>query len=95
MLTRRHLLLTTAVTSAFGLSAARAVALSTEPMAAEDLRAMRLACGGALSHAELVAEARLFLDGQVQAGERAADYSETIRCPLCACSLQVVPEIRF
>ena len=95
MLTRRNLLLTTAVTSVFGLSAARAVALSAEPLAADDLRAMRLACGGALSHAELVAEARLYLDSQVQAGERSADYSETILCPLCACSLQVVPEFRF
>lgn len=96
MMTRRQILLASAtMVPAASLGVVPALALSTEPMAPADARAMALACGAAASHAELVAEARLLLDGEVKQGLLPANYDTTIVCPFCRCSLKVAPEIAF
>jgi hypothetical protein len=96
MLTRRQMLLASATTvSAAGIGIVPALALSTEPMPPADAQAMALACGAAASHAELVAEARLMLDGEVKQGLLPANYDTTIVCPFCRCSLKVAPDVAF
>lgn len=96
MLSRRSILLGAAAGSALlGLNVMRAAALSTEPMAPDDLKALALACDGVASHAQLVTNARLMLDDEIKRGVKPASASETVVCPLCHCSLQVLPDIGF
>lgn len=95
MLTRRHFLLASAALAP-GLAAAPALAISTEPMPAGDIEALNLACSNAApSHEQLVAETRQMLDGEVKLGLRPANYDTIVTCPLCHCSLRVVPDITF
>lgn len=91
MLTRRYLLKASAALAA-GCTAAPAFALTEEPMPAADIEALNLACSNARdAHAALISEARLLLEGEVKLGKRAADYDTTVICPLCHCSLRVLP----
>lgn len=96
MLSRRAILLgAAAMTSVAGLSVARAWALSSEPLAPEDLRALSLACGSRSSHTQLLADARLMLDDAIKRGVKPANATETVVCPLCHCAFQVSPDISF
>lgn len=91
MLTRRYLLQASAALAA-GAAATPAFALSEEPMPSADIEALNLACSNSLdAHAALVSEARFLLEGEVRQGKRAANYDTTIICPLCHCSLRVMP----
>lgn len=94
MLSRRGILLgAAAATSLLGFGAVRAVALSTEPMAPSDLKALSLACNNLSSHTQLIADARLLLDGEIKRGAKPANYTETVVCPFCRCAFQVSPDI--
>jgi hypothetical protein len=96
MLSRRAILLGAgAMTSVAGLSVVRAWALSREPLAPEDIKALSLACGSPSSHTQLLADARLMLDDAIKRGVKPANATETIVCPLCRCSFQVSPDISF
>jgi len=95
MLSRRGILLGAATTSLLGLGAVRAVALSTEPMAPSDLKALSLACSNLASHTQLIADARLMLDDEIKRGAKPANYTETVVCPFCRCAFQVSPDVSF
>lgn len=96
MLSRRSILLgAVATTSLLGLGAVRAIALSTEPMAPADLKAMSLACSNLSSHTQLVDDARLMLDDDIKRGVKPANYTETVVCPFCHCAFQVSPDVSF
>lgn len=96
MLSRRRILLGAAATSSLlGLTALRATALSTEPMAADDLEALALACTGVTSHSQLVADARLLLDDEIKRGVKPIGATSLVVCPLCHCAMQVSPDVSF
>lgn len=92
---RKVLLGAGAMFSVVGLGGVRAWALSSEPMAPGDLQALSLACGGASSHTQLLADARLLLDDAIKRGAKPANATETVVCPLCHCAFQVSPDISF
>jgi anaerobic selenocysteine-containing dehydrogenase len=96
MLTRRQILLASATaTSCLALGATGASALSSEPMAADDARALALACRATASHEEMVKAMRRQLEAEVTQGLRPAAYHETVACPFCSCGLNVTPDIAF
>lgn len=96
MLSRRDILLGAAAgTSLMAVGGVRVMALSSEPMAPEDLRAFALGCGGVASHQQLIADARWMLDEEIKRGVKTAADSEVVVCPLCHCSIQVTPDISF
>jgi hypothetical protein len=96
MPSRRHLLLNAAAFTLVGTVGAKwARALSTEPMAPEDVSAFGLACGNQTSHTQLIKDARLMLDDAIKSGAKPAGATETVVCPLCHCAFQVSPDIGF
>ena len=96
MLSRRSILLGAAAgTSLVGLGAMRAAALSTEPMAPEDLQALSLACSNLASHTQLVADARLLLDDAIRRGAKSPSTTEVVVCPFCHCAFQVSSGVSF
>lgn len=95
MVSRRKILMGAAAISISGLGTARAWALSSEPLAPADLQALSLACTGATSHTQLLADARLMLDDAIKRGVKPANAKETVVCPLCHCAFKVSPDISF
>jgi hypothetical protein len=96
MQTRRNILLGAgAAISSLGLGAVRAVALSEEPMAAEDLKALSLSCGNPASPAQLISDARGRLDDAIKSGAKPANAVDMVVCPLCHCAFQVSPGSGF
>lgn len=96
MQSRRNVLLgAVAAGAVLGTGSLRAVALSSEPMAPEDLKALSLACSNLASHTQLVADARLLLDDEIKSGIKPANYLETVVCPFCHCAFQVSPDLGF
>ncbi|WP_374651689.1 hypothetical protein [Dongia sp.] len=81
--------------SILAIGATRAIALSSEPMAPADIQALALACGKPASHAQLIADARLILNAEIESGAKPADTTELVACPLCRCTFEVASDIRF
>ncbi|MBI2254008.1 MAG: hypothetical protein HYU58_05270 [Proteobacteria bacterium] len=96
MPTRRNILLNAAAFALVGTAGAKlAYALSSEPMAPEDLSALALACGNQTRHTQLISDARLLLDDAIKSGMKPAGTTETVVCPFCRCAFQVTPDIGF
>jgi hypothetical protein len=96
MLSRRDILLGAAAgASLTAIGGMRAMALTSEPMAPEDLKAFALGCSGVASHQQLIADAKWLLNDEIKRGMKTAVDTETVVCPLCHCSIQVTSDISF
>ena len=92
MLSRRHLLLASVATSLAVLRPIAAIALSVEPMAPADLRALTLSCTASSGHADLLNQARALLEERIKGGAARSGVEQVVTCPFCRCAFTVTAD---
>jgi hypothetical protein len=92
MLSRRNLLVASAATSLAVMRPVAAIALSVEPMAPADLRALSLSCTASSGHADLLSRARAMLEEKIKGGAAKAGAEEVVTYPFCRCAFTVTAD---